>query len=56
MSKYTVTPSIGVNIRSGPGTSYGKAGGVPHQARWWSVLEVRDGWGRTTKAGCPWPR
>ena len=29
MSKYIVTPSIGVNIRSGPGTGYGKVGAYP---------------------------
>ena len=48
MSKYTVTPSIGVNIRSGPGTSYGKAGAYPCGAGV-DVLEARDGWGRTDK-------
>ena len=48
MSKYTVTPSIGVNIRSGPGTSYGKVGAYP-MGTVVDVLEVRDGWGRTTK-------
>ena len=48
MSKYTVTPSIGVNIRSGPGTSYGKVGAYP-MGTVVDVLEVRDGWGRTDK-------
>ena len=48
MSKYTVTPSIGVNIRSGPGTGYGKAGAYPCGAVV-DVLEARDGWGRTDK-------
>ena len=48
MSKYTVTPSIGVNIRSGPGTGYGKVGAYP-MGTVVDVLEVRDGWGRTTK-------
>ncbi|MGJ0683229.1 N-acetylmuramoyl-L-alanine amidase [Flavonifractor plautii] len=48
MSKYTVTPSIGVNIRSGPGTSYGKVGAYPCGAVV-DVLEERDGWGRTDK-------
>ena len=48
MSKYTVTPRIGVNIRSGPGTSYGKVGAYP-MGTVVDVLEVRDGWGRTTK-------
>ena len=48
MSKYIVTPSIGVNIRSGPGTSYGKVGAYPCGAVV-DVLEARDGWGRTDK-------
>ena len=48
MGKYTVTPSIGVNIRSGPGTSYGKVGAYPCGAVV-DVLEERDGWGRTDK-------
>ena len=48
MGKYTVTPSIGVNIRSGPGTSYGKVGAYPCGAVV-DVLEERDGWGKTDK-------
>ena len=48
MGKYTVTPSIGVNIRSGPGTGYGKAGAYP-MGTVVDVLEARDGWGRTDK-------
>lgn len=48
MGKYKVTPSIGVNIRSGPGTSYGKVGAYP-MGTVVDVLEVRDGWGRTDK-------
>ena len=48
MGKYTVTPSIGVNIRSGPGTNYGKMGAYPCGAVV-DVLEARDGWGRTDK-------
>ena len=48
MGKYTVTPSIGVNIRSGPGTSYGKVGAYP-MGTVVDVLEARDGWGRTDK-------
>ena len=43
---YRVSPSIGVNVRSGPGTSYGKVGAYPCGAVV-SVLEERDGWGRT---------
>ena len=48
MGKYTVTPSIGVNIRSGPGTGYGKVGAYP-MGTVVDVLEERDGWGRTNK-------
>ena len=48
MGKYKVTPSIGVNIRSGPGTGYGKVGAYP-MGTVVDVLEVRDGWGRTNK-------
>lgn len=48
MGKYTVTPSIGVNIRSGPGTGYGKVGAYP-MGTVVDVLEARDGWGRTAK-------
>ena len=48
MGKYTVTPSIGVNIRSGPGTNYGKVGAYP-MGTVVDVPEARDGWGRTDK-------
>ena len=48
MGKYTVTPGIGVNIRSGPGTGYGKVGAYP-MGTVVDVLEARDGWGRTDK-------
>ena len=48
MGKYTVTPSIGVNIRSGPGTGCGKVGAYP-MGTVVDVLEERDGWGRTNK-------
>ena len=43
---YKVTPSIGVNVRSGPGASYGKVGAYPCGAVV-SVLETQDSWGRT---------
>ena len=45
-SYYTVTPSVGVNIRSGPGTGCGKVGAYA-QGAVVAVLEERDGWGRT---------
>lgn len=44
--QYTVTPSVGVNIRSGPGTGYSKVGAYA-QGAVVAVLEERDGWGRT---------
>ena len=44
--QYTVTPSVGVNIRSGPGTNYGKVGAYA-QGSVVTILEERDGWGRT---------
>ena len=44
--QYTVTPGAGVNIRSGPGTGYGKVGAYA-QGAVVAVLEERDGWGRT---------
>ena len=46
--KYTVTPGIGVNIRKGPGTGYDKVGGYS-KGTVITVLEERDGWGRTDK-------
>ena len=48
MGKYTVTPSIGVNVRKGPGTGYDKVGGYS-KGTVITVLEERDGWGRTDK-------
>ena len=44
--QYTVTPAVGVNIRSGPGTGYGKTGAYPRGAVV-TVREERNGWGRT---------
>lgn len=44
--QYRVTPAIGVNIRSGPGTDWPKTGGYARG----TVVEVREersGWGRT---------
>ena len=48
MGEYVVAPFIGVNIRSGPGTSCGKVGAYP-MGTVVDVLEVQDGWGRTDK-------
>ncbi|MBS5134829.1 MAG: N-acetylmuramoyl-L-alanine amidase [Oscillospiraceae bacterium] len=46
--KYTVMPSVGVNIRKGPGTGYDKVGGYA-KGTVITVLEERVGWGRTDK-------
>ena len=47
-NQYTVTPSIGVNIRSGPGMSYGKTGAYT-KGTVVTILEKQDNWGRTDK-------
>ena len=48
MGKYTVTPSVGVNIRLGPDTGYGKVGAYP-VGTVVEILETDSGWGRTDK-------
>lgn len=45
---YTVTPTVGLNIRSGPGSGYSKTGAYPCGATV-SVLEEKNGWARTDK-------
>lgn len=45
---YQVTPSVGVNIRSGPGTGYSKVGAYA-QGTVVTVTATRDGWGQTEK-------
>lgn len=45
---YRVTPSIGVNVRSGPGTSYDKVTAYSQNALV-TVLKTQGGWGRTDK-------
>lgn len=47
-TQYTVTPSAGVNIRSGPDSGYGKVGAYS-KGTVVTVLEVQNGWGRTDK-------
>ena len=44
--RYRVVPSVGVNIRSGPGSGFPK-GGAYSRGTTVEVLELRDGWGRT---------
>lgn len=48
MGKYRVTPSIGLNARSGPGTSYAKIGAYPCGAVV-AIQTIKDGWGQTDK-------
>lgn len=48
VGKYRVTPSIGLNIRSGPGTSYGKVGAYSCGTVV-EILAIQDGWGQTDK-------
>ena len=43
---YQVTPSVGVNIRSGPGTGYSKVGAYA-QGTVVTVTATRDGGGQT---------
>lgn len=42
-SPYKVTPAIGLNVRSGPGTGYGKLGALPYGAEI-SVTGISNGW------------
>lgn len=44
--QYTVTPSVGINIRSGPDSGYGKVGAYS-KGTVVTVLETQNGWGRT---------
>ena len=46
--KYKVTPAVGVNVRSGPGTSYGKVGSYACGAVV-DVIATQNGWGKTAK-------
>ena len=48
LGTYRVTPSIGVNVRSGPGTSYDKVTAYS-QNTLVTILDTQGGWGRTDK-------
>ena len=48
MGNYRVTPSIGLNARSGPGTGYAKMGAYPCGAVV-AIQTIKDGWGQTDK-------
>lgn len=49
MGRYRVTPSIGVNVRSGPRVEDGNKVGALTQGTVVELLEIRDGWGRTAQ-------
>lgn len=45
--KYKITPSVGVNLRKGAGTSYAKLTAIP-KGKIVTVTETKNGWGKTT--------
>lgn len=47
---YKVTPSIGLNVRSGPGTSYGKLGALAYGTEI-SVTGISNGWATIQYSG-----
>ena len=47
---YKVTPSIGLNVRSGPGTSYKKLGALPYGTEI-AVAEISNGWATVQYSG-----
>lgn len=47
---YKVTPSIGLNVRTGPGTSYGKLGALPYGTEV-SVTGISNGWATIQYSG-----
>ena len=49
-TRYKVTPSIGLNIRSGPGTGYGKLGALPYGTEI-SVSGISNGWATIQYSG-----
>lgn len=48
VGKYRVTPSIGLNVREGPGTSHDKVGAYACGTVV-DILAIQDGWGQTDK-------
>lgn len=46
-TKYKISPSKGVNVRSGPGTNYSKLTAIPCGTIV-TVTEEKNGWGKTT--------
>ena len=49
-SSYRVTPAIGLNVRTGPGTQYQKLGALPYGTIV-TVQEISSGWAKTTYSG-----
>lgn len=49
-STYRVTPAIGLNVRTGPGTQYQKLGALPYGTTI-TVQEISSGWAKTTYGG-----
>lgn len=47
---YKVTPSIGLNVRTGPGTSYGKLGALPYGTEV-PVTGISNGWATIQYSG-----
>lgn len=47
---FRVTPSIGLNIRSGAGTKYSKVGAIPYNVNI-SITDVSGNWGKTSYGG-----
>ena len=50
VSTYRVTPGIGLNVRTGPGTQYQKLGALPYGTTI-TVQEISSGWAKTTYSG-----
>lgn len=47
---YKVTPAIGLNVRSGPGTSYSRVGGLTCGTKV-TVYEIKNGWAKIKHSG-----
>lgn len=47
---YQVTPAIGLNVRSGPGTSYSRVGGLTCGTKV-TVYEIKNGWAKIKHNG-----
>ena len=48
--QYYVTPDVGLNVRSGPGTDYGIISAVPKGTKL-TVVSQKDGWGKLSTDG-----